>query len=316
MQISINEKWYFNGVKQFEHEFPNCKFIYGNDDIKNSDVVFGAIGLDEFSSFERLKWLQTGTSGVDYYINEKFPEDVFLTSATGGYNLAISEYMLATTLSLFQNLHLYRDCQNEHKWQYQGGVSFVHSKKFLIVGLGNIGMEYAKLIKALGGYVIGIRRNDLNKPNFVDELYLIQDLMKLLPIADVVAITTPSTSETKKMIDKDVFSAMKKSAIILNIGRGNIIDTNHLLDALLNEEIKGAILDVTDPEPLPSDNQLWNMKNVIITPHISGGFSSYETKDAIISIFKENLCRFLENKELINKVDFEKGYASNSKNNY
>lgn len=310
MQITIMSKPFMKHKEELEKEFPSCKFVCGEENVGESQVVFGGINTKNYGLYKNMKWLQTTSSGVDGYMNSGFPKDVLLTSATGGYNLAISEYMLATTLSLFQKLNIYRDQQNKKLWQGAGRASFIQSSTVVIVGLGNIGGAYAKLVKSLGGYVIGVKRTISEKPEFVDELYTVDQLDKVLPRGDVVAIATPYTDKTDKMFNKDNLELMKDGAVILNVGRGSVIDTGDLVAALESQKLGGAILDVTDPEPLPVDNPLWSMENVIITPHTSGGYGGGETNVAILEIFKDNLKRYISGEQLVNLVDFTNGYAS------
>ena len=168
----------------------------------------------------------------------------------------------------------------------------------MIVGLGDIGGEFAKRLKALGAYTIGIRRKSTNKPDYLDELHQMEQLNDLLPKADIVALSLPATKLTNGIINKKTLSLMKKDAVIINVGRGTAIDTDALCDALEKGNLLGAALDVTDPEPLPSDHRLWKIKNAIITPHVSGGYSLEETRNRIVNISVENLEAFLRGKKM------------------
>jgi len=164
--------------------------------------------------------------------------------------------MLSALLELYKKLHLYRDNQIESNWHYEGPVKAVYNSTALIVGLGNIDGEFAKRLKALGAYTIGIRRSDTNKPDYLDELHFMDKLETLLPCADIVALSLPSTKLTYKIINQKTLGLMKHDAVLINIGRGNAIDTDALCDALENGHILGAALDVTDPEPLPKDHKV------------------------------------------------------------
>lgn len=156
--------------------------------------------------------------------------------------------------------------------------------------------------------MIGVRRTGTDKPGFVDELIHTDKLDEYLPQADCVAITLPGTTATKGMFDAERMAKMKDGAILLNVGRGMIVDTDALCAALENGKLAGAGVDVTDPEPLPADHPLWKMENAVITPHISGGYHLQETHDRIVRIMAENLKRFLAGEPLRNVVDFSTGY--------
>lgn len=163
-------------------------------------------------------------------------------------------------------------------------------------------------MKALGSYTIGIRRTKGEKPDYLDELRTMEELNELLPRADFVSLSLPSTPETRNLFQKDRFALMKPSSILINVGRGNAIDTEALCDALEEHCIAGACLDVTEPEPLPVDHRLWNIPGVIITPHISGMYHMEETRKRIVKISLTNLQHYLNGEKLINVVNFETGY--------
>ena len=211
-------------------------------------------------------------------------------------------------LSIYKKLYLYRDNQNNNLWKDEGEVKSIYGCTALIIGLGDIGGEFAKRIKALGGYTIGVRRSDTNKPEYLDELYLMDKIDELLPRADVVALSLPGTKETYKLFSKERIYKMKKDAVLLNVGRGTAIDTEALCDALEEGRLLGAALDVTAPEPLPKNHRIWNIKNAIITPHISGDYHLKETHERIARIAIHNFECYIKGKELRNVVDFSTGY--------
>ena len=185
----------------------------------------------------------------------------------------------------------------------------------LVLGLGDIGGEFARRCQALGAYVIGVRRQDTHKPDYVDELHLIADLDTLLPRADVVAIAMPGTEETKGMFNDERLARMKEGSIILNVGRGSIIDTAALTRALQSGHLLGAGLDVTDPEPLPDDCPPWDIPSALITPHVSGFFHLRETLTRILQLCVENLTRWENGQPLLNRMDPQTGYRSTENRN-
>lgn len=277
--------------------------------LADMDIIIGNLPKEKLNIAKNLKWLQLNSAGADVYVKEGvLPEGVILTNATGAYGLAISEHMLGVLLELLKKLNLYRDNQRENIWKDEGEVRSIYGSTVLVVGLGDIGSEFAKRIKALGGYTIGIRRSDTRKPEFIDELYLMDKLDEVLGRADVVALTLPQTKDTYKLFNKDRLFKMKKGAVLLNVGRGTVIDTDALYEVLQEDYLFGAAIDVTDPEPLPSAHNLWDLKNVIITPHISGDYHLRETHNRIVNIAAENLKAYLKGEELKNIVDLSTGY--------
>lgn len=280
-----------------------------DEEVKKADIIVGAVKLDQIKDSKNLKLLQLEMAGTGAYAKKgNLPKGTILTNASGAYGLAISEHMIGSVFELNKKLNLYRYNQMAHNWKDEGRVTAIQGSTTLVVGLGDIGGEFAKRMKALGSYTIGIKRNLSSKPEYLDELYTLDNLEDVLPRADFIALSLPETKDTIKLFGKEKFELMKKSAIVLNVGRGTVIDTEDLCDAVENGTIYGAALDVTDPEPLPSDHRIWDIKNITITPHISGGHHLVETVDKIVEISAYNIKAFAEGRDLINIVDFETGY--------
>lgn len=295
---------------------PQAEFIYaGIDDapdaalIENINIIIGNPRRRILKWAKNLEWMQLSSAGADLYVTPGLlAENVILTNATGSFGLAMSEYMIGMTLSLFLHLPGYWTNQESHVWENRGTVKSIYASTALAVGLGDIGGEFAKRFRALGGHVIGVRRSNIIKPDFVDELYLMDKLDELLPRADVVALSLPETPATHKLFGKEKLALMKPDAVLLNVGRGQAIDTDALCDALNSGHLGGAVLDVTDPEPLPPEHPLWQAKNVLITPHISGGYNLPETYERVFKISVDNLGRYFHGEKLNNIVDFGTGY--------
>jgi phosphoglycerate dehydrogenase-like enzyme len=272
-----------------------------------ADIIIGNPPPEMLRDAPKLKWIQLNSAGSDAYMKKGvLKDDVLLTNATGAYGLAISEHMIGMLLQLLKKLHIYRNNQKSHLWHDEGEVKSIYHSKVLIIGLGNIGGEFAKRLKAFGAYTIGVKRTLTAKPDFIDELYIQDKIDELLPLADIVAITIPSTKETYKMFSLERLNRMKKGAVLLNVGRGNVVDTEALCDVVESGYLAGAGLDVTDPEPLPANHRLWDIENIILTPHISGGYHIPETLEAIVHISAGNLKRFMIGEKLINLVNFKK----------
>ena len=279
------------------------------EDVDWAQVILGNVPAAMLHGSPALEWLQTNSAGVEPYIQPGVLAGApLLTNATGAYGLAIAEHMLGMLLELFKKLELYRDAQKSGAWQSQGAVKAVYGSTVLVLGMGDIGGEFAARCKALGAKVIGVRRSPRPCPEYADEVHLLEDLDSLLPQADVVAITLPGTDATRGLMSRERLAKMKEGAVLLNVGRGFIVDTEALCDALERGHLSGAGVDVTDPEPLPPTHRLWNIPTAVVTPHISGFYHLRETHERIVGIFLENLRHFQAGEPLRNLVDFATGY--------
>ena len=293
--------------------YPSLTFCFSEsptrEEVLQADVIFGNPSPTSISESRRLQWIQLNSAGADQYLKPGLlPKGTLLTNATGAYGLTISEHLMGMLLMLFKKLHLLRDHQNKSIWQNAGNVKTLMNATVLILGAGNIGTEFAKRVKAFGSITIGVRRTPGDKPDCYDEMHLINDLDTLLPRADVVVMALPGTAETTHLINKKRIALMKDDAVLLNVGRGSAIETEALCDALKKGKFWGVGLDVTEPEPLPSDHRLWRFPNVFITPHCAGGFGLNETKVYIAELFERNLNRILAGEVPENLVDFTTGY--------
>lgn len=276
------------------------------EDVDWAQVILGNVPAAMLHGSPALEWLQTNSAGVEPYIQPGvLAGDTLLT---GAYGLAIAEHMLGMLLELFKKLELYRDAQKSGAWQSQGAVKAVYGSTVLVLGMGDIGGEFAARCKALGAKVIGVRRSPRPCPEYADEVHLLEDLDSLLPQADVVAITLPGTDATRGLMSRERLAKMKEGAVLLNVGRGFIVDTEALCDALERGHLSGAGVDVTDPEPLPPTHRLWNIPTAVVTPHISGFYHLRDTHERIVGIFLENLRHFQAGEPLRNLVDFATGY--------
>lgn len=272
-----------------------------------ADFIIGNPPADMLKHCKKLKLLQLMSAGTDGYLN-KIPENAALANATGGYGLAISEHMLAVTLSLMKKLHLYEQNQRECRWRDEGNVTSIFGSTALIIGLGDIGGEFAKRLHLLGAYTIGVRRAGNDKPDYLDELHQSGQIDELLPRADIVALCLPGTAQTNNILDKKRIGAMKKNAILINVGRGSAVDQDALCDALTSGRLAGASVDVTTPEPLPAEHPMWKTPNLIITPHVSGGAHLVETTNRILKIAVQNIKAVIDGSPLKNEIDFSTGY--------
>lgn len=291
--------------------FDNEKELLESEELDDIEIVLGEPELSTIRSMKNLRWIQMTWAGVNIYTStQDFPENVVLTNASGAYGCVISEYIVSGILALVKNLFPYRAQMQDGGWSKMEGEDTIEGKRVLILGTGNIGEETAKKLKCFGCETVGICRTPGKKVPFFDEMFTIDSLDEQLPCADMVIIALPGTAETTGMFDADRINRMKMDAILVNVGRGFIVNTDAVTEALQNERIRGAVLDVTDPEPLPEKHPLRYMENVVLTPHISGvswGDNTF-TKKRIMEIFCENLKRDNNNEPKRNVVDFRKGY--------
>ncbi len=256
-----------------------------------------------------LRWIQSWSAGIDNYPLDYFKKNqILLTTANGVHTNPISETVFALMLSLTRNLHKYIRNQEKKKWFHEYNYLELHNKTIGIVGVGAIGQEVAKIAKAFNMNVLGVR-NSGKELDYVDRMYLSSELEEVLPLCDYVVVATPLTPETKHSFTRESFKLMKETAFFINIGRGQLVKEDDLIWALENKEILGAGLDVFEVEPLPESNPLWEMEQVIVTPHTSGS-TGYYNERVIEEIFLPNLEIYLKgDKKLpINQVDFSLGY--------
>lgn len=295
----------------------DCEFHYTKpktvtqEEVNDAQIIIGNVSTDMVSQAEKLEWIQLNSAGSDNYCKPGILKPgTLLTNATGAYGLAISEYMVGVSFMMQNRLAQYYQNQLNHLWRDEGKVTSIYGSTTLVVGLGDIGGEYAKRMKALGSYTIGVRRTPGEKPEYLDELYTTDKLDELLPRADFVALVLPNTPQTRGLMDERRLRLMKEKAFLINVGRGTAIDTDALNRVLRDGWLGGCAVDVTDPEPLPADHPLWDAPRMIITPHIAGQYHLQETFERIVGIAGENLGKYLAGdvEAMRNLVDFETGY--------
>lgn len=280
------------------------------EDLKRADIILGNLNQPgRLKVCENLKWIQLNNAGTEGYCEPGImPDNAVLANATGAYGLAISEHMIGCLFELRKKLHLYYRNQLAHEWKSEGFVDVVEGSNVLVIGLGDIGTSFGRKMKAFGCRVTGVKRRIGEKPDWLDELCGMDELERLLPQADVVAMSLPGNPSTYHVLNQERIALLKENAVVINVGRGTAIDTDALSEALYAGKIAGAALDVTDPEPLPADHPIWDAPNAIITPHISGGFALPETLEQIVDLFADNLRRYLSGCPLTNIVDPATGY--------
>lgn len=279
------------------------------EDLKGVEVLFDWSKKlqDDIVKSDTLNWIQTIRAGVDALPLRALDEKgILLSTGSGANSINIAEQALAYMLMFERSMNLSTWDQTKKVWHREKKYDEVYNKTVMLVGVGHIGSQLAQYAKALGMHTIGVRHSDKSLPN-IDKMVAMKDIDKHLKEADFVVNSLPDTSDTEKMFNKEFFQKMAKTAYFISIGRGKSTDTNDLVEALRTKEIAGAGLDVVDPEPLNEDSPLWDMKNVILTPHNAGRSVHYEER--AFKIFKKNLKSYIENGEVVeNLVNYSKGY--------
>lgn len=275
----------------------------------------------------RLRWVQSQHAGVERLLTQPLfaSGEVILTTASGVHATTIAEHTLAFMLAFTRKVPTMLRHQQQAAWPadaidiYQPPV--LRNATIGIIGYGSIGREIGRLAKAFGMHVLATKRdmrqttavNEYAPPGVgdpdglaVDQFYAPDAIVSMVARCDFVVVALPATAETVKIIDRNVLSAMKPAAILINVGRGTAVDEPALIEALESGRLGGAGLDVFAQEPLPPASPLWRMDNVIISPHISGNTNRYAEDTA--ELFAANLHRYINNQELLNRVDRTRGY--------
>jgi phosphoglycerate dehydrogenase-like enzyme len=305
-------------LSDLQGEFPQVQFesfMTASDmavAIADADVYVGILTRDLFLAAKQLKWIQSPSTGVDFYtaIPELVASSVRLTSARGVHTSCVAESAMAMILAITRGVVGSVKNQEKHCWAFfelRGGLVELTGSTFGIIGLGAIGRAMAKRAHAFDARVVAVDLAPLDKPHYVAELWGMDHLDELLRISDYVIVTVPKTPQTLGMIGAKQIALMKSSAMLVGISRGGIIDESALVPALKEKRITSAALDVVDPEPPSENSELWDLENLLLCPHIAG--STQYADQHLLAIFRENLERFVHGKfPLLNEVDKQAGY--------
>jgi len=280
------------------------------EELAAAEVIVGEPRGEKLKAAKSLRFLQVTWAGVDGLLKEGLPEGVVLANASGAFGQSIAEYVFAMIWMLLKKLHRYRDNQRAALWQDLGAEDTLFGKTVLVVGAGDIGTAVAGLVRPFAGKVVGIRRVEREAPPLFDEMGTLADLDRFLPEADVVVSALPGTPATNGLFNAERFSKMRPGSVFVNVGRGSLVDTDALVNALEKGVPAAAALDVVTPEPLPREHPLWKCENAVITPHITGASFGHrpETTDKIVAIAVDNLRRRAAGEDLLNLVDPSVGY--------
>lgn len=272
-------------------------------DVDAASIIIGNPPTRLLHASPSLEWLQTSTAGYDHLLApDVLHKHTRLTNATGAYGQAVSEHMLAQLMCLMKKLHLYRDNQPQGVWRDEGPVTSLVDAQVLVLGAGDVGTCFARLAHVLGAHVTGMRRTPVPVAAPFERMITPDGLVDVLPHMDVVASVLPSSPQTRGLANQEFFASMKKGSFFLNVGRGDLVDTDALCQALASGHLAGAALDVTNPEPLPTDHPLWQHKNALVTPHIAGWWHLQATVDNVVRICLDNLGAYFADEQLVNEV--------------
>lgn len=278
------------------------------DRLAQIEIAYGWLSGDQLARMPRLRWLQTGGAGVEGLVPHVQADTLTLTNARGVGAAPITEHMFGMLLLVTRRLAQAWDRQKTGQWNDDGlgdRVGLLSGKTLGVLGVGAIGGHSADVGRAFGMRVVGLRRNGGAHPA-VERMYTPADRLAFLAECDVVMNTLPLTPATRGFLGRAELAALPPHAILVNTGRGGTLDTDALLDSLRSGHLGAALLDVTDPEPLPPGHPLWTTENVYLTPHYSGSRPDYG--DRADALFLDNLRRYLAGQPLVNVVDKREGY--------
>lgn len=277
------------------------EFVYEYD--KDASIIIGNFSARRLKEFENLEWIQTAAVGVDSFIRDgRLKEGVILTNAVNVHSVEVAEHLFAMIMSMTRKFHLYRDDQHAHIWSNEGMVKELTKLKIAIIGFGDIGRELAILLKKIGIYVIGVKRTMIDRPECLDELYTDKDLDRAISDVDFVISVLPGSRENAGLFTVNTFRKMRPDTVFINAGRGNLCTTETIKEVLDQKIIAGMSLDVFEKEPLPEDSELWDYKDLVITPHVAGAYRLQSAIDRFYALAEENLRRYINGEELLHIV--------------
>lgn len=291
-------------------EQPEDTFIFSQDLPENerersfslAEVAFGNIPPGWIAKSNNLRWLQLSSTGFNAYLTldwKNFPK-IQVTNLRDFYGQPVAETAIAGIMAFYRSVNTLTNLQTRKKWvglALRPEMDLLFQKKVLLLGAGAIGEIIQKILEAFSCKVTVIRKTATPTLN---------DLESLLPDADIIISALPENKETRGIFDQKKISLMKKDTLFVNVGRGSVVDEEKLIEALQQSKIKGAVLDVTQIEPLPEENPLWGLPNVILTQHTGGGYRDEKTD--IVRTFIKNLERYRKGEKLHHLVDFNRGY--------
>lgn len=300
--------------KPLVEEFPQIDFVFevsiSAEQLAQAEILvtYGEDLTEELVAIaDKLEWIFIASAGVEKMPAEAIAKrDIVVSNVRGIHKKPMTESILAHILALKRALpHIYEK-QKKGEWNKKARLSELNGSTALIIGPGAIGSEIGRILQAFDVYTIGCNRSGEEAP-YMDETHFLGDVAQYLPKADIVISMLPSTKYTKHLLGYEHFELMKESAIFMNFGRGDVVDTNVLVQVMEEKLIGHAVLDVYEVEPLPADSRLWKLENVTLSPHFSSHSSRYVERS--LDIFKPNLHKWLNGeRDLDNKMNLIRGY--------
>jgi len=276
------------------------------------DIFFGpsdARSPEMVTAMPNLKWFASYYAGVDPLLPKgALPEDVLLTNGSGAYGVTIAEHMIMVSLMMLRRYPEYREFVQTKQFRSDLMIGSLYGATIVICGTGDIGSKFAQRLKAFcPAKIIGVNRTGRAAEGF-DEVYPITQLDAVLPQADLLALTLPGTKLTDNLISRQRIASMKPGSYLINVGRGNSIDQDAVIDALNTGHLAGAALDVFRTEPVPENDPAWTTPGLLFTPHCSGKMTMAYTRDTLVNTFCQNLASFCKGEPMIHVVDRGLGY--------
>jgi phosphoglycerate dehydrogenase-like enzyme len=318
LRLAISE----TDCARIEERFPGVRVISVEDEAELSRALAEAevftgwrLPREDFKRARRLRWIHSASAGVEAMLYPELvvSDDVVLTNSAGLHARSIPEHVLGQMLVLARNFHEAVRLQQRGEWnRYQviahgATIRELHGGRLAILGAGAIGRHLARLAAAFGMHVRVMRRDPARPVEGAETVVGPDRLAELLPWADWVVCALPLTPETRGIIGAEALAAMRPDAFLINVGRGESVEEEALVQALRRGGIAGAALDAFEEEPLPPSHRFWSLPNLLITPHVSGYMAGYFEK--MLALFEDNLERFLAKRPLRNVVDKHLGYA-------
>lgn len=302
-------------IEEIQSIAPNFNVI-SKDDVKDISeyiedvevlVCFDGDAQKELiDNAKSLRWIHLLSAGADAMPFDLLKQrNIILTNSKGVHKYQISEQVLGYMLLFERGLNYFIRKQINKEWDKSVRVSELYGKTVCILGVGSIGEEIARIAREFGMKTVGVRRTGKASP-FIDEMYTDENMLFAVLNADYVICALPLTDDTYHLLDAEFFKSMKSDAVFINIGRGSVVDEASLIDALRQKTIRGAALDVFENEPLSKESPLWDMENVVITPHTAGISPRYMERG--IQILKHNLKAYMGDGDYVNVIDLEKQY--------
>ena len=291
---------FYNSADEALPHLEDTHILFAASDARSPELVKAA---------PRLQWFASFYAGVDPLLKPGvLEENILLTNGSGAYGVTIAEHLVMTTIMLMRRNPEYQQLVACKQWRNDLRIRSIYGSTLVICGTGDIGSKYAQRLRPFcPAKIIGVNRTGRSAEGF-DEIVPIERLNTVLPMADVLALTLPGTPQTNNLITRERLAMMKPDAFLINIGRGNCIDQDALVEALNNDRLAGAALDVFRTEPIPESDPIWEAKNLIITPHCSGQMTLAYTRDTLVDSFCENLKRFCTGSPLLHIIDRKLAY--------